>query len=119
MMISCKELAEIIKTSHFKIIGIHTDNENECLIDFKHPKISGFPYNYFASSVWFDKKNNVLITTVRGKANMKELYLDYCCENGEMVCRPHFDFENKVVSIEAKFHEEPIQKFKQLLTEML
>lgn len=117
----CAKLAEMIRKGGFEDAKIRVDDENLCVIDFRHPKIKPeMPYAYFMSSVKFDKKRNVLDATVRGKADgFKELYLDYCCEDGANVCKPHANFEEKIVSVEATFTREPLERFRQLLAEML
>jgi len=116
---NCEELKRAIERHGFEIRGISEDTE-KCVIDFKHPKIEVKPpVAYFASAVQFNKKRNVLTTTVRSKVDgFKELYLDYCCENNEQMCRPHFHTDFKTISVEATFFENPIKKFDRLLEEL-
>ena len=119
----CKKLEQLIVKYGFEIRRSKED-ENSCLIDFIHPKVKPeSPIGYFASSVYYDKKRNILTTTVRSKVeDYKEFHLEYCCEkeNNEccQMCRPHVDMESKIFSIEATFHENPIEKFGRLLEEM-
>ena len=114
-----EKLKEVIRRNHFQIVR-ELDTPERIIIDFKHPLIKvGEPAGYYLSSVVWDKRRKVLETTVRAKVpTYKELYLDYCVENGEMVCRPHFWTEEKIVSVEATFSENPLDKFDRLLNEM-
>jgi len=95
-----------------------------CMIDFYHPRVKVKPpVAYFLSAVLYNKKRNTIETTVRSKVDdFKELYLDYCCEtlDGEcsQVCRPHVHMGNKIMSVEAIFHEKPLEKFDRLLEEL-
>jgi hypothetical protein len=121
MSVVCDKLVELISKFKFQIINILEDSE-KCIIDFKHPKIElRFPYAYFLSSVSFNKKTGILITTIRSKVDtFKELFfLDYCCEDGSNVCRPHVDMEDKIFSVEAIFSKDVIKKFGRLLEEMI
>jgi len=119
----CEKLQEIIKKHGFKIMRVKED-DNICLIDFRHPKIKvETPEAYYGSAVQYDKKRKVLTTAVRSKVEgFKELYLDYCCEkeNGEclQMCRPHVHMDFKTLSVEATFFKDPIKKFDRLLEEM-
>ena len=117
----CDTLERIVR-SYGYIVHRKTETATQCLIDFRHPNVEPrFPMAYFLSSLVYDKERNHIEVTVRSKpkGDYKELYLNYCCENGEMACRPHVWFEEKIVSVEAKFHEKPIEKLKSLLSEML
>jgi len=119
----------ISEFEHWKLIYVspHSPSDYEAVkrwgweIDFKHPKMKvEEPAGYFLSSVEWDKKRNVLRTTVRTPVpTYKELYLDYCVEDGVMVCRPHFWSEKKIVSVQATFSKEPLDRFNRLLVEML
>jgi len=115
----CKEILNIIKRHNFIPENLQ-ESEETCIIDFRHPKIEiQKPVAYFESAVQLNKKRNVLNTTIRSKVeNIKELYLDYCCEDGEMVCRPHVNMEDNILSVEASFRINPIKKFDRLLEEM-
>jgi hypothetical protein len=117
---SCDQLVQIILKEGWKDPKLFED-EKRCVIDFRHPKIKPEePVSYFLSSVDFDKEKNVLKATVRSKVdNYKEVYLEPCCENGENVCKPHVDMENKTFSVEATFSQKPIERFQTLLTDLL
>jgi len=101
-----------------------SEGPEHCVVDFVHPKIRvEEPIAYYVSSVDFNKKAKSLHTTVRSKVDgFKELYLDYCCEkeNNEcvQVCRPHFQADKKIVSVEAVFLENSLKKFDRLLEEI-
>lgn len=118
-MVSKEELANIIRKHGFVVERVWETPER-IVIDFRHPKMKvKEPIAYFLSSVAWDKKNNILETIVRTPVpTYKELYLDYCVEDGEMVCRPHFWAEEKIVSVQATFFKEPLDKFDRLLAEM-
>jgi len=115
----CDRLREIIIRNGFEIWSTHEDSE-KCGIDFRHPKIKVEPpVGYFLSSVVYYKDRDCLETTVRSKVTtFKELYLDYCCEDSNCVCRPHVNMEEKILSVEATFCEKPFEKFSRLLDEM-
>jgi len=118
--LSCQELADLIRKRGYEIIRVQ-DEADKCIIDFRHPKVKiERPVAYFLSSVALDKKDGHIETTVRSKVDTyKELYLDYCCEDSEMCCRPHVSMEEKILSVEAKFHKSPKKKFDQLISELL
>jgi hypothetical protein len=111
----CQQLKDIIKKNGFDIVNV---DEKRCIIDFKHPKIVlEPPVAYYLSSVVLkDGVETIVRSKVEGG---KELYLDYCCENGENVCRPHVHMGDKILSVEAKFHQNPMEKFNRLLQEMI
>jgi hypothetical protein len=117
--VSCWDLQDTIRRNRFQIVNVFEDAE-KCIIDFKHPKIKVEPpVSYYLSSVALDKKDGSIETTVRSKVEtFKELYLDYCCEDGLQVCRPHVNMEEKILSVEAKFWQNPRGKFDRLLDEM-
>lgn len=116
----CEEIENTIKKFNFKITNKTEDNE-KCIIDFKHPKVKVMkPVSYFLSSVEYKKDGSLLNTIVRSKVDdVKELYLDYCCENGEMACRPHIHMKESILSVDATFRQKPIEKFRNLLAEMI
>lgn len=116
---SCSELIEIIENNKYIIERVEEDDE-KCIVDFRHPKIKVMqPVSYFLSSVFLDRKTGFIETTVRSKVDsFKELYLDYCCEDSKHVCRPHADMENGILSVEAKFKEDSLKKFSNLLDEL-
>jgi len=128
-MITCEELKKLINKIGYDVLD-QSEDEDECLIDFKHPKVGEEELKdpveslYFLSSVLYNKKTGRIETTVRAKVPLeyKQLFLDYCCEKDDdgciQVCRPHVDMGNKIVSVEARFGEKPIEKFKRLLYEM-
>jgi len=117
------ELEGIIRKHGF-IISNRNEIGDNCIIDFRHPKIKPEPpVSYFTSAVQVNKKTNVLTATIRSKVEgFKELYLDYCCEreNGycNQRCRPHVNMNENVLSVEATFFENPLKKFDRLLEEM-
>ncbi len=115
----CSAVKELIKRHHFQIRNVVEDKE-KCIVDFKHPKIVVMkPVSYFLSSVVYKKDGSFLNATIRNKVDdVKELYLDYCCENGEQVCRPHVHMGEKILSVEVKFRENPLGKFDRILEEM-
>ena len=117
--ITCQQLHETIRKNRYEVVNV-TEDEKYCIIDFKHPKVEVMPpVSYFLSSVVLDKKDNHIDVTVRSKVDtFKELYLDYCCEDGEQMCRPHVNMEEKILSVEAKFWQKPIEKLDRLLDEM-
>jgi len=117
--LTCKQLQEIIQKNGFQVVNI-TEDEEKCIIDFKHPKVKvEYPATYYLSSVFLNKKEGNIETTVRSKVErFKELYLDYCCEDGLQVCRPHVNMEDGILSVEARFREIPKEKFNRLLDEM-
>ncbi len=116
---TCEQLKEIIRKNRYQIVNVFEDEE-KCIIDFKHPKVKVEPpVSYFLSSVALDKRDGSIETTVRSKVEtFKELYLDYCCEDNEQRCRPHVNMEDKILSVEAKFWQNPKGKFDRLLDEM-
>jgi len=118
----CQELKNIIEKSKFVDAEIRKDDEEECIIDFRHPLIEPEkPVAYFLSSVVYRKPANTLETTIRGKivGTLKELYLEPCCEDGINVCRPHINVEDKIISVHAVFKKNPVERFKKILNEMI
>ncbi|RLI07197.1 hypothetical protein DRO24_03520 [Candidatus Bathyarchaeota archaeon] len=121
----CENLAEIIRKSRYKTWKV-SDTPQKCVIHFLHPSVKPEDVGLF-SAVVYDKERNRLETTVRRRVkNYKELYLDYCCENSDMKCRPHIwiekedsEIKNVELSIEAKFTKKPLDSFKRLLDDML
>ena len=68
---SCEEihnkLEEIIRRHGF-IVGNKSEIGDNCIIDFRHPKIKPEPpVSYFTSAVQVNKKTNVLTTAIRSK----------------------------------------------------
>lgn len=118
-IVSCEQLKDVIKKNRYEVVNV-VENGHKCIIDFKHPKVKlEPPVSYFLSSVALDKERNFIETTVRSKVEtFKELYLDYCCEDSEWRCRPHVNMEEKILSVEATFHQNPKGKFDRLLDEM-
>lgn len=101
---TCEQLQEIIRKNKYEVVKVY-EEEGKCIIDFKHPKVKVEPpVAYYLSSVVLD--------------TFKELYLDYCCENSEQMCRPHVNMEEKILSVEARFWQNPKEKFSRLLDEM-
>jgi len=117
---NCKELQEIITRNRFQIVHVY-DEADQCIIDFKHPQVKVEPpVAYFLSSVVLNKKQGYIQTTVRSKVKgVKELYLEYCCEDNICVCRPHVNMEEQILSVEATFSQNPLAKFDRLLQEMI
>jgi hypothetical protein len=117
--LTCREIQEIICERGYKVVDVREDEER-CIVDFRHPRVKvEFPVAYFLSSVVLNKKDGSIETTVRNKVEgVKELYLDYCCEDGIQMCRPHVNMEEKILSVEAKFQQNPKGKFDRLLDEM-
>jgi len=115
----CDNLVQVILKTGWKDPIV--SKNGKCVIDFRHPKIKPeLPYAYFLSSVDFDEEKNILRTTIRTKVDdVKEAYLEPCCENGTNVCRPHVDMKNKIFSVEAVFSQKPIERFETLLTDLL
>lgn len=120
----CAEIKRILQLHGFKITNEIEDAE-KCIIDFRHPKVEvKKPVAYFLSSVAFTPAKNFLDTTIRSKVDdVKELYLDYCCEQVdseycEQRCRPHVHMDEKILSVEAKFWQNPLKKFDRLIEEM-
>jgi len=97
------------------------EDEKTCRVDFRHPYIKvEFPHAYYLSSVVLKKEDGSIRVTVRSKVKgFKELYLDYCCENETLVCRPHVYMDEKILSVEATFRERPLDKLRTLLSEMI
>jgi len=116
-MLSCRPVEKIIEERGFIVVDSEI-RDGKCLIDFRHPKVRvERPRGYFLSSVTY--RPNVLQTTIRSKVdNFKELYLDYCCEKEGMVCRPHVNMPEKILSVEATFRENSLKKFDRLLEEI-
>jgi hypothetical protein len=116
---TCQQLQEIIRQNRYQVVNV-VEDEEKCIIDFKHPKVKVEPpVSYYLSSVALKKKDGSIETTVRSKIEtFKELYLDYCCEDSEQMCRPHVNMEEKILSVEAKFWQNPKGKFDRLLDEM-
>jgi len=116
---TCQQLQEIIRRNKYQVVNVSEDAE-KCIIDFKHPKVKVEPpVSYYLSSVALDKEKGNIEATVRSKVEtFKELYLDYCCEDNEQMCRPHVNMEEKILSVEAKFWQNPKGKFDRLLDEM-
>ena len=89
------------------------------VVNFRDPRLE--EHVYFTSTVVYDRRTGRLEALVRSRVKgYKELYLEYCCEGGEMKCRPHVYVEDGLVvlSVEAKFSRDPISKFKRLLEEL-
>ncbi len=118
-MLSCRELEDIIRRNRYQVIK-KIEDEEKCIIDFKHPRVEiEPPVSYYLSSVVLNKKDGSIEATVRSRVeSFKELYLDYCCEDGEQRCRPHVNMKEKILSVEAKFWKNSIEKFNRLLDEM-
>ena len=118
--LTCKELQGLIRKYRYEVVRVIEDEER-CIIDFRHPKVKvERPVTWYLSSVVLDKRDGSVEATVRSKVDaFKELYLDYCCEDGEQVCRPHVNMEDKILSVEAKFRQNPKEKFEMLLNEMM
>jgi len=110
----------MIRQLGYRVHRVHED-DNFCIIDFRHPKVRvEVPVSWFLSSVSMNKRDGFIEVTVRSRLDrFKELYLDYCCENGTHVCRPHVDPEEMIISVEARFRERPVEKLRALLSEML
>lgn len=119
-IISCQDLQNVIKRNRFQVTRVVEDG-GRCIIDFKHPKVKVEPpVAYYLSSVALDKERGSIETTVRSRVETyKELYLDYCCEDSEWRCRPHVNMEDKILSVEATFYQNPKAKFDRLLGEMI
>lgn len=120
MMLSCEELSEMIRGLGYRVHRVYED-AGFCVIDFSHPKVRvEEPASWFLSSVTVSKRDGSIEVTVRSRLDrFKELYLDYCCEDGAHVCRPHVDPEEGILSVEARFRERPLEKLRALLSEML
>ena len=120
MNMECSEIENIVKRWGFELMGT-SETDDHCIIDFHHKKIKvGLPVSYFTSAASYNKKTGCINTTARAKVDeFKELYLDYCCEDGEQVCRPHVNMDEKIVSVEAHFCESPLVKFDRLLEELV
>jgi hypothetical protein len=116
--LTCREIQEIIRKNGYEIVNVQ-EGEGLCIVDFRHPKVKvQLPVAWYLSSVVL-RGDGSIETTVRSKVEgVKELYLDYCCENGEHVCRPHVDMVTGILSVEAKFRQNPKEKFDSLLKEM-
>lgn len=119
---NCKSLAELIEKSKYFVRSIE-ETPKGCIITFSHPTIKPeerTPELHFLSAVRYDKEKGSLEATVRRKVKgFKELYLDYCCENGEMSCRPHVSTNGDVIfSVEAKFSKNALERFKNLLNDI-
>jgi len=119
-MLSCKELSEMIRRLGYHIHRVHED-VNFCVVDFRHPKVRvEEPASWFLSSVTVNKRDGSVEATIRSRVDrFKELYLDYCCEDGAHVCRPHINPDEMILSVEARFRERPVEKLRALLAEML
>jgi hypothetical protein len=117
--VTCRDLQDIIHKHGYQVVN-KVEDVKGCIIDFKHPRIEVRPpVNYFLSSVALNKEDGSIETTVRSKIkDYKELYLDYCCEDNTQVCRPHVLMDEKVLSVQAYFRENPKEKFERLLQEM-
>jgi len=118
--VDCQALADMVRKHGYDVLSVREDG-GSCVIDFLHPGVRLMrPVPYFASSLHYDKRRGTVEVTVRAKVpRYKELYLDYCCEDGEMVCRPHVWMEENMVSVEAKFRKDPVERLRMLLSEML
>lgn len=115
----CSELAEEVRRYGYEVIGVREDGSS-CTIHFLHPTVRlERPVSYFASSIYYDKRSGKLEVTVRRRVpTYKELYLDYCYGDGEMVCRPHVWMEEKVLSVEARFRRDLLDRLRRLLSDM-
>jgi len=120
--IVCRHIIKKIEDRGYIIENKEFDKKS-CVIDFRHPKIKKqIPIAYYTSSVKVTE--NGIETTIRGKVDrFKELWLDYCCEkeDNECVqkCRPHVNMEENILSVEANFTENPVEKFDRLLEELI
>ena len=121
----CDTLEKKIEEKGYIVRNRVDDNgAGECVIDFQHPKVTTKgPAGWYLSGVRYRYKDGWLKTTVRSKVDdFKELYLEYCCEaeDGEcnQMCRPHVNMKDKIFSVEAGFHVDPLGKFGRLLEEL-
>ena len=119
MDMKCSEIENIVNRYGFNPTN-RMETDDHCIVDFCHKKIKvGYPVSYFTSAASYNKRTGCINTTARAKVDeFKELYLDYCCEDGEQVCRPHVNMDEKIVSVEANFCEKPLGKFDRLLEEL-
>ena len=120
MAFPCGDLVGLIRRLGYEVRQV-LDEGGRCVVDFRHPRVRvERPVSYFLSSAVLDKGDGSVEVTVRSRVDgVKELYLWYCCEDGVNVCRPHFDAENDIVSVEARFHKDAIKRLEALLSEML
>lgn len=125
----CKDIREELKKRRFDIT-FDSEDENKCILNFRHERAFQRAKRKFGeddaifistSTVSFDKKKQSIATNFLSPLEkFCELYLDYCCENGEEpinVCRIHVDPEYPRIGLEVK----PInlEKFKEALNDFI
>jgi len=116
-MITCSRIINILEKKGYRVVTSF-DRPDRCIVLFAHPSIKGDDVRYLSGIFYIKDENKIEVTARRKVKDFKELYLDYCCENGEMMCRPHVWMDEKILSIEAKFHENILEKFKRLLDDI-
>jgi len=113
----CEQIQELIKKARYKV-HYKSDYPEKCIVHFTHPSVKEEDIGLF-SGVYYDKTTGALETTVRRKVKtFGELYLDYCCEDEIQKCRPHVWMDEKVLSVEAKFEKDVLDRFVRLLRDM-
>jgi hypothetical protein len=113
----CQRLREIVEKNKFIVWAVGVQ-PNGCYIHFLHPTVMPSDTGAF-SGAWFSK-GRLEVTARRFVDRFKELYLDYCCENGEMCCRPHVNkWDDRILlSVHAKFHKDIFNRFDRLLADV-
>ena len=114
------DLVSIIKKFGF-IITKHHIIGNRLVINFRDPRLEDDIF--FTSAVFYDLNTKYLEALVRILLRgYRELYMDYCVEDCEMSCRPHFYYDDvtgrAILSVQAKWHTDVITRFTALLNEL-
>lgn len=126
IMVTLADLVTTVEKYGFRVARTRRNPDGTLLVDYLDPRLEkykeGGPWAYFYSAViyypvegWIDTTTRVLMTR-----RYREFYLDYCVEDCQFVCRPHiYKLRDGAVilSIHAKFHYYPLQRFKMLLNE--
>ena len=111
-------LSQLVRKWGFVVTKAY-EQGNMVIVNFRDPRLENDIY--FISSIVYDRAANKAEALVRTLVTgYRELYMEYCCEHGEMKCRPHIYIEDgkTILSIEAKFTENPVEKLNRLLEEL-
>lgn len=111
-------LSRIIEKWGFKVSHVYSEPD-AIIINFYDPRLGDDLY--FRSTIVYYRDTGRIEARVRVLLDRyRELYMEYCIEHCEMMCRPHFYIEDglPILSMEAKFTEEPLTKLERLLEEM-
>lgn len=114
------DFKSIIKKFGFVITKYHVI-QNRLVINFRDPRLENDVF--FTSTLFYDIDTGHLETLVRILLKgTREFYMDYCVEDCEMSCRPHFYYDEEtgkaILSMEAKWRKDVVSRFIGLLNEL-